>query len=240
MQPSYLPWQGFFNLILNSDEFVFLDDAQYSKNSYFNRNRYPSNAELGFSWLTVPVSQRSLNQKINETQIIDERKWRHKHLSTIQINYRNAKMFNAFFPVLKLEIENPGHVFLSKLNISLIQAICNYLGLNRKFWVSSELKLESQQRSERLLEICRYFECGVYLSPGSAKEYIEKDGVFANTEVRVIYQAYECKQYDQANVTKFVPFMSIIDLLFQMDAASAKKIIYQDICNWAQNDEASG
>ena len=78
MQPTYLPWAGYFNLISSSDFFVFLDDVQFSKQSWQNRNRILIGDKM--HWLTVPVLRENLKDKIYKIKIDDTRNWRKKHI----------------------------------------------------------------------------------------------------------------------------------------------------------------
>ena len=78
-QPNYIPWSGYFYKILKSDVFIFLDDAQYTKNSFINRNRIKT--PTGEAWLTVPV-KASLTDKINEVVYADAQ-WKKKHIKSL-------------------------------------------------------------------------------------------------------------------------------------------------------------
>ena len=74
MQPTYLPWAGYFNLIAQVDVFVFLDDAQFQKNSWHNRNRILLNH--GTHWITVPVNRKALSQTINKSSVDEKQNWK--------------------------------------------------------------------------------------------------------------------------------------------------------------------
>lgn len=228
MQPSYLPWIGYFNLILNSDVFIFLDDVQYSKNSFFSRNRYPCNSPTGFNWLTVPVRRASSTQLFTETFMIEEDKWRRKHMLTLRQFYLRERYFDDFFPYLEKEIMNEKHDTLAKLNISLIRSICDYLKIEREFFVSSELGVEGS-RSDRLVSFCKKFGCSIYLSPAGAADYISKDNIIPTSSIKVAYQNYTCIEYKQGKLADFVPSMSIVDLVFRYSVEECKKIIFQEI-----------
>jgi hypothetical protein len=81
MQPTYLPWAGYFNLISQSDVFVFLDDAQFQKNSWHNRNRILVNHLP--HWITLPVRHAALCQTIRQTELDDSKNWRRKHIKLL-------------------------------------------------------------------------------------------------------------------------------------------------------------
>src|SRR5947209_586580 len=126
MQPTYLPWAGYFHLISQVGMFVFLDDVQYEKNSWQNRNRILVNGQP--HWLTVPVRRLGLEQKINEVQIDDSSLWRKKHIRTLIETYAKhphaASMLETVQPLLETSTDR-----LVDLNFSLIRAISGKLGL---------------------------------------------------------------------------------------------------------------
>lgn len=225
MQPSYLPWVGYFNLIMNSDVFIFLDDVQYSKNSFFSRNRYPSNSPDGFNWLTVPVRRLKSAQTFRETLLVEDG-WRRKHLETLKQVYGKNKYFGFVYPLLEKHISNLNYDNLASLNIGLIMEISEYLEIRKEFYLSSELKIQGQ-RSERLLSFCDHFKCDTYISPLGAKDYIVEDNVLPSSRVNVVYQDYKCIPYEQIKNKSFIPYMSIIDILFRLDKSDVKKNIYQ-------------
>ena len=89
MQPSFIPWLGYFALIKSVDKFVFLDDVQFDKRSWQQRN-YIFNNNSPFL-LTVPVfSKGKMSQKINETVIDESSKYKNKHLKSIVQAYSKA------------------------------------------------------------------------------------------------------------------------------------------------------
>src|SRR5215470_5119272 len=91
-QPAYLPWLGYFDRIAQSDAFIFLDNVQFERNSFTNRNRIKT--ANGPIWLTVPVRLNGhLDQTILATEIDERRDWRRKHLRAIEQNYRRAPCF---------------------------------------------------------------------------------------------------------------------------------------------------
>ena len=228
MQPSYLPWVGYFNLIINSDVFIFLDDVQYSKNSFFNRNKYPAKNSESFCWLTVPVRRASSSQLLNETYLVEDTNWRKKHLTAIKLLYGQEECFSDFFPILEKSIKDESLTTLANINISLIKAICAYLEIDKQFYISSELKI-SGSRSDRLVTLCKKFGCQIYLSPAGAQDYIEEDNILPPSGIKIIYQNYICKEYVQKGIDCFVPYMSIIDLVFRYNKTSVKRYLFQDL-----------
>ena len=92
-QPAYLPWLGYFDRIAKSDLFIFLDNVQFEKNSYTNRNiiKGPN----GPQWLTIPIKQKGhLHKKLNEIEIATDIDWKSKHLKSIKNCYARTEGFN--------------------------------------------------------------------------------------------------------------------------------------------------
>ena len=187
MQPTYIPWIGYFNLISSSDFFVFLDDVQFSKQSWQNRNKILIKKKM--HWLTVPVIKKSLKDRINQIKIDDTQKWRKKHISSIKQNYFNHKYYNELKIILEL-INDKELKYLSDLNISIIKAISEAFNIkSSKFLVSSELN-KNGSRSEKLLKIIKELNCDVYLSPAGSRNYIESDLILNKSGIRTIYQNF--------------------------------------------------
>jgi len=214
MQPTYLPWLGYFNLIAQSDVFVFLDTVQYSKNSFHNRNKYPSKSHTdGYNWITVPVLKDKLSKQICETAIQNDSKWKKKHLSTISNVYGRTNYFKDFFPVIEDVLVSKDFQSLAELNTSLIINISKYLKLNAEFVFSSEMSAVGD-RSNLILNICNELSCKKYLSPAGAKSYIEEDGILLESDLEVKFQNFHCLEYNQRGMDTFIPYMSIIDIIF--------------------------
>ncbi len=89
-QPQYLPWLGYFDKIERSDIFVFLDNVQFKKNEWQNRNKIKTSE--GWQWLSVPVIHKFM-QKISEVKINNTVWWGKKHLNALVTNYSKAPFF---------------------------------------------------------------------------------------------------------------------------------------------------
>ena len=144
LQPHFLPWLGYFDLINRVDSFVYLDDVQYISREWKNRNKIrktPNSYE--YSWLSVPVDREATRKKIKEVHIILTQNWINDHLQKIKNTYLNSPQFDFFFPKIKSwyqsveTIEN-----LSLLNKFIINEHCKYIGVETKFIDSSNLGVE--------------------------------------------------------------------------------------------------
>lgn len=222
MQPTYLPWSGYFNLIKSVDIFVFLDDVVFSKQSWQQRNRVLT--RNGESLLTVPViTKNKAGQKINEVRFVDNNNWRDKHYKLLEQSYGKHKFGDLALGVLKECYQN-NTSSLCELNINIIRSFMRNLELSADVFLSSQISV-SGKRSEYILNICHFLKATEYLSPVGAKEYIEEDGVFHNSDVFLLYQDFSPIVYEQKNSKEFVSHLSIFDLIANVGFKEARNYI---------------
>ena len=227
MQPTYLPWIGYFALMDLADVFVFLDDVQLSKQSWQTRNRIKgeSGKEL---LLSVPVRHAG-SQPIKDVEI-DGAHWVAKHLRSFEQNYRKAPHFAdammLYEPILRSEPAK-----LCDLNIALISGIADRLGITGKHIRSSQIAEKSADRRDRLVDICKQFGVDTYLSPAGAAGYLtEEDGEaqFAAHGMTLLYQRYEHPTYPQINGA-FLSHMGVLDLIANVGAGQAAAVMRSGI-----------
>ena len=206
-QPQYLPWLGYFDKIDKVDVFVFLDNVQYKKNEWQNRNKIRT--QTGWQYLTVPVKYK-FGQLINKVEIDNTKKWRHKHWQALLINYSKAEFFHLYKDFFKKIYEKEWSKLVD-INISLIIKITEFLGMETKFIKASELKTMGE-KTDRLISICKEVGANVYLSGIGAKEYIEEEKL-KKERIELVFQNFKHPVYKQV-FNGFVPNLSIVDLLF--------------------------
>jgi len=208
MQPTYIPWAGYFNLISQAQVVIFLDDVQFSKSSWQNRNRVLANGKEFL--ISIPTQQGPLSQKICDVLIQDRENWRKKHIKLLEHNYLKRPYGSEVLQIMQ-DILSPQWSRLADLNIHLIKTFSNKLGLAPRFYRSSELDINGQ-RSERLIQMCLKFDCQTYLSPKGASDYLEKDGLFKNSPIKLEFQDYTPDLYEQGT-KDFVSHLSIVDVV---------------------------
>jgi hypothetical protein len=207
LQPSYLPWLGYFDQIDRVDVFVYYDDVQYDKNGWRNRNRVKGPS--GPVWLSVPVKHSGRGpQSINEVEV-DGQNWARKHIRSVEQFYAKAPYGRDYIPRLAELLSRPW-IRLVDLDIAINDAIVHWLGLEAKIVRSSSLGIAGD-RNERLIRICRHFGAERYLSGNAAKVYIDP-AAFAEVGISVEWQDYSHPVYQQIH-GPFVSHLSIIDLL---------------------------
>jgi hypothetical protein len=210
VQSSYIPWKGFFDLLNGADEAVLLDDVQYTRRDWRNRNRIKT--PQGPIWLTIPVEVKGrYHQTIRETRVADPR-WARRHLDSLRHSYARAPHFPEYEGVLEQAFEDVGaRESLSDVNDSLIRFVCGLLGIETAISSSADFRLEDGP-SERLVSICVQAGASRYLSGPSARSYLD-EALFATAGIEVAYVDYDgYPEYEQLH-PPFVHEVSVLDLL---------------------------
>ncbi len=226
MQPTYLPWIGYFDLIDTVDHFVFLDDAQVLKRSWGVRNRILGHN--GETFLTVPLSGHSQSEDCTfvNTAVDANPKWKKTHLATIRHAYGKAPHFGDVFPELEV-LMAADHATIGALNKAFIRQTAERIGITTAFSDSSQMDGITGRKDARLLSICEAIGADTYLSAQGSAAYIEQDnegGAFAGSGVGLRYHNFDHPVYPQAGDT-FTSHMGIVDLLMNSGYAAALEII---------------
>ena len=222
MQPTYLPWLGYFDLIDAVDVFVFLDNVQFGKQTWQQRNQLMTHN--GLEWITVPALIKGrFGQEIKEVELKDI-VFVNKHLKQIAHNYQKAKEFNRYFTEFSAVFgQAASHGSLCKLNVALIKWLCSKFQISTQFVMASDLNLQGK-RTELIVGILKALDSMTYISPRGSGEYITEDfQIFAENEISVFYHNYVHPEYVQV-YKPFTPYASAIDLLFN-EGEQSKEII---------------
>jgi hypothetical protein len=224
MQPTYLPWIGYFDLIDRVDQFVFLDHVEFNERSWQQRNRI-RNAN-GVQWLTVPVKKSGRSgQPISQVEIVTEgRKFPEKHIKALRFNYGSAEHFEYYFnPLRKQLLEGAELGRLSELNKQLIRWLTSELGIEMTFRQSSEMEVNGQ-KADLLLDICDKLGAQLYLSPLGSLDYLEDESQrFESNDIDLRFQHFEHPEYEQT-FDGFESHLSVVDLLFN-EGSNALQIL---------------
>ena len=216
MQPTFLPWIGYFSMMSEVDKFVLLDDVQFERRSWQQRNKIlTSNGPI---WLTVPVANKSLRlQQINDVQILYEKDFIKKIIRSIELNYSKAPHYKLYSKkIYSILEERPKK--LSILTIRLIKEIKKILEIKTKLILSSEMNINGK-REERLLNICLSLKAKTYLSPPNSKSYLDQSDIFNKNNIVLEYFNYSHPTYPQL-IKEFQPYISVIDLIFNCGRSS--------------------
>ena len=222
MQPTYLPWIGYFDLLSKADVFVFLDDVQFSRRSWQQRNRLL--LEGREKLITVPVRKSDHSGQLLMDAEISEGDWADKHLKLIDHAYKKARFGGDVLARLKRVYEDRTSN-LCDLNIGLIIEIASLLGVDTEVVRSSELSIDGK-KSEKLVNICKALNASKYLSAAGSKEYIETEGRFRKEGIEVSYHDFYCRPYRQVKTHIFIPYLSVVDFLSNVDPVEYEDHIY--------------
>jgi len=225
VQPSYIPWRGYFDLIRRVDVFVFYDDVQYDTNGWRNRNRIKTAA--GVQWLTIPVHARGAqtdHRPIHSIQMVDDG-WPRRHLRTLVRAYSRAPHFREHREWLEAAFAAPP-TLLADFTIPLTVDIAARLGITTTRFLRSSALDASGAKTDRLLDVLRTVGASRYLSGPTARAYLD-EARLAEAGIAIEWMAYDYPAYPQL-YPPFDPHVSALDLLFMTGSRAIDFIAVRD------------
>ena len=232
MQPYFLPYIGYMQLLNAVDTFVFYDDVAFINRGWVNRNRLLANGrELLF---TIPLKDASQNRLINEIALSDEPKWRDKLLRTIEQSYRKAPQFAEVMPMTErmIRFQSPDRSDVSRSDVSVadycfhsFSELTAYLGITTRLVASSSIYENSHLKAqERILDICRQEGAERYINPIGGME-LYKPEPFAQLGCELRFIQPNLVAYPQLGTANFVPWLSILDILMNNTPAATLDLL---------------
>ncbi|MFC1630139.1 WbqC family protein [Patescibacteria group bacterium] len=223
-QPVYLPWLGLFHKIAISDTFCYFDDTQYLKKDWNNRNKIKT--QNGEMWLTIPVlTTKHREKKIREIKINNSIDWRKKHWKSIYLNCKKAPFFNKYSDFLE-DVYKKEWDYLAELNEYMLKWFLKELGIKVKYYKASELNFKGY-KSDLVLDMSKKLEADLYVFGALGEDYAEKEQ-FSEQKINIYFQDYKHPLYPQL-YGEFLPYMSIIDLLFNCGDKSLEVLMKGNI-----------
>jgi hypothetical protein len=215
-QSNYIPWKGYFDSIAAVDIFVVYDDMQYTKRDWRNRNLIKT--PQGLKWLSIPVEvSGKYFQKIRDTKIADK-KWPGSHWDIIKQNYKLAPCFKEMSGWIEEMYRTCEYDNLTDVNLHFINHINAFLDIKTEIRFSSEFNL-AEEKTERLVNICKDIGATDYYSGPAAKAYMNEN-MFSQNNVAVHYWDYSnYPEYTQL----YPPFehgLSVLDLILNTGNAA--------------------
>jgi hypothetical protein len=210
LQSNYIPWKGYFNIIKYVDAFVLLDDVQFTRRDWRNRNLIKT--KEGLKWLTIPVNIKGQYLASIKDITTSDNLWRTSHWNQITSAYRKTAYFELYEQRFKELYLNDDETNLSSINSKFLREINELLQIATPIKWSMEFDAPAE-KTERLIHICQVLNADIYVSGPAAKDYLRVDAFKEhNIEVKwVDYSDYPI--YDQ-HYPPFEHGVSIIDLLF--------------------------
>jgi hypothetical protein len=208
-QPMYLPWLGLFDRICRCDLFILLDNVPYSKNYFLNRNKIKT--ANGWTWLTIPVIFKGNSHKlIKEIEINNRSDWCKKHWLSIYYSYKNSSYFDAYADFFEHFYKQEWR-YLAEASTQVLFSLLRMLDIKTPIRMASALGVEGR-KEELILNICKSVQAEEYLSGPDGRNYLNL-WLWQDNKLKVEFHDYQHPQYRQLH-GEFLPFMSVIDLLF--------------------------
>ncbi|HXF86175.1 MAG TPA: WbqC family protein [Anaerolineales bacterium] len=215
LQPSYIPWRGYFDQIRRADLFVFYDDIQYDKHGWRNRNQIKTHQ--GKIWLTIPVHAKGVTQgiPIKDIRIDWSKPWAKSHFKSLMVSYSKAPYFKRYLPLLEYMYQQRRDEFLADFTIETSILIARELGFtSTRFMRSSELSNIEGQKTDRVINVLKQVGATHYICGPSASSYMEPEK-FEQAGITFEYMRYNYPEYPQL-YPPYDPYVSILDTLFML------------------------
>jgi hypothetical protein len=210
-QPHYLPWLRYLQKIAASDVFILLDDVDYTKNGWQNRNKIKG--ANGWMYLTVPVNS-SLGVLIRDVHIA-QGDWATKHLRALEMNYSRAPYYDQYIGSLS-DLYHTPWTLLGDLNRAMLDYYLTALGVKTRIVRSSDLNVH-EVSTNRLIGLCRAVGGTSYYTGEYAVDAYLDTAAFEHAGIGLDFQKWHCPEYRQLYPKAgFIPDLSIPDLLFNV------------------------
>jgi len=206
IQPGYMPWVGFFDLMKRCDLFVVADNLQYTKQDWRSRNRIRS--PEGFAYISVPVKRAHRGTPINKIEINNNHPWQTQHMNVLKYNYRNAPFWPKYEPVLQ-EMFDRDWIRLLDLDLWCMEFFANEFKINTPTMLLSDLPVTfGRDKTDSLIALTRAVGADTFLEGASGKQFVDISK-FDEAGLSIEFQEYVCRPYRQ----QFEPFMSHLSAL---------------------------
>lgn len=212
LQPSYIPWRGYFDQIRRADLFIFYDDVQYDKHGWRNRNQLKTSH--GKKWLTIPVNSKGVTSgiRIRDVRMDWSKPWADTHLKSLTTSYNKAPYFKDYLPLLESLYQRRDEC-LADFTIASSIALAQALGFtSTRFMRSSEMPNIEGRRTDRVIHILKRVGATHYICGPSASSYMEPEK-FTDAGIPFEYMQYNYPEYPQL-YPPYDPYVTILDLLF--------------------------
>lgn len=223
MQPYFLPYIGYWQLMNAVDKYVVYDDVNYINRGWINRNRILLNGQPHY--INIPIHHASQNKLINETFLIQDNILHNKTLRTIELAYKKSPNFNDTFKVLN-EVFAIDKVIISEYIYKSFEILCSYLGIKTEIVLSSQINKNQELRGqEKILEICNILGADEYYNAIGGTELYSKER-FAGNGLQLHFLKTGEITYPQFK-NNFVPNLSIIDVMMFNSKEQIKAMLEQ-------------
>jgi hypothetical protein len=221
MQPYFLPYIGYFQLMASVDTFVVFDDVNFINRGWINRNRLLLNGVA--HTFTVPLRGASQNRLICDIELVDEYGWREKLLRTIRQAYGKAPCYAQVSALLENLINYPS-IRLDEFLLNSLREIVRYLSLEVEIVSTSRIyNNEHLKGQERILDICRQERADIYINPIGGVDLYDRAG-FLKQGIQLNFLRSGMVSYSQGK-SEHVAWLSIMDVLMFNEPSAVRQLL---------------
>jgi len=218
-QAEHLPWFGYFHKMKMADKFIILDNVQFKKNYFENRNRIYT--PQGLKYITIPVKMKGhLEKKFYEMEIVEN--WKKKYIKTLEFNYKKAPFFKDIEIILE-KINNYGGNKLFEINMIIINVIKNILEIDTQLIKATTLNPQGQ-KTELLINILKKVDAIAYIVGKSGFDYMNLD-LFKKSNIKLVEHKVHHPIYQPFNYREFTDYPSIIDIIANLGREKVKELL---------------
>ena len=208
-QPQFLGgYCGYIEKIASADVYIYMDEVEFSKNDFVNRNRIKTNQ--GEKWLTVPILYQG-HAKIKDIQIDTSKRWQKKHLESIRQAYSKTPFYKQYEPFLSDLYTRPWDL-LADLNLHILEWILDELGVTTKIIKMSDRNFQGT-KSDLILDMCLQLQADYFIFGAQGRDYA-KPVDFHRAGISIEFQEFIHPEYVQPH-GNFLPYMAVLDIMFQ-------------------------
>lgn len=221
MQPYFMPYLGYWQLLAAVDRFVVLDDVAFIQRGWVNRNRILVNGESHL--FTLPLRSASQNRRINELELAVDASWLRRFRSTLRQSYQRAPYFEETSALLD-PILNKCSDLLLPLLLDSIHAVAGHLEIGTSLALASALDPDRRNHGqERILDLCRRENATAYYNLPGGKALYDSEA-FQRAGILLRFVEPEQARYPQSS-GQWTPWLSIIDVMMHLGRAGTRRML---------------
>lgn len=228
MQPYFFPYIGYWQLIHEADIFILLDDVQFIRHGWLNRNRILKHGG-GWQYITVPLRKYSKNELIKNIQIHNERDWKTqimRQLAHYGFNKKNkANYYNDIIELLKIIFSKIQNDRLIDINTIIVKEICGFLNISTQVLIASQQGFDYttvNDAGEWALRISEQMNAHEYINPIGGVDIFDPKK-FLKSDIKLSFLKSNNISYTQGEI--FEPWLSIIDVLMFNGKSNTQNIL---------------
>ncbi|WP_121356697.1 WbqC family protein [Flavisolibacter nicotianae] len=225
MQPYFFPYIGYFQLINAADRFILLDDVQYIRHGWINRNRILKPEGPGFSYISLQLASHTSRAMIKDIEVVSENGWKEKIVRQLDHYKKKAPYYKEVLDLLKTCFSCT-ETNIARFNGWCLQSVCSYIGIHFKTEISSQMNLDYSHvhaPGQWALRICEQLGGTEYLNPCGGMEIFNRK-LYQSSNVSLQFMAPQIGEYNQSRGF-FEPNLSIIDVLMFNSADETKSLL---------------